>query len=242
MVFLACQGIGANAAFDLGMSHPDMFAGVIPIAGYADKYCKWYFDNAPELPWYIVRGELDLRPSWETNLINLNRMMRLGQDLIYVEYIGHGYESYYSEIHKLFDWMELHRRFKHPKEIEVDVLRPSENRFYWVQMEGFPETLEASQLAVDDPATHGRRVRPMRLKANLTDGHPDRATFYVSSGADRHVLYFSPELVDFDRKISVVVNGRRRASEFLAGRIDVMLEDLRVRGDRQMPYWTKLEF
>lgn len=241
-VFLAGHGTGADAAFDMGMSHPDVFAGVIPISGYADKYCKWYFENGPELPWYIVRGELDLRPAWEANLINLNRMMRLGRDVIYAEYIGRGYESYYAEIHKLFDWMERQRRVKHPKEFEVNVLRPSENRFHWVEMQGFPDNLEDAHLAVDDPTTRGRRVRPMRLKANITDGHPERATFYVSSGADKHILYLSPEIVDYDRKISVVVNGRRRTNEFLSGQIDVMLEDLRVRGDRQMLYWTRLEF
>jgi pimeloyl-ACP methyl ester carboxylesterase len=239
-VFLSGHGMGADAAFDLGMSHPDLFAGVIPISGYCDKYCKWYWKNGRQLPWYVVRGELDLRPSWEANLVNINRMLKLGFDMIYLEHIGRGYESYYSEIHKLFDWMEPLRRNPAPKEFEMDVLRPSEDRFYWVDMDGVPESVSNSQVLVDNPADRGR-IRPMSLKANITDGGEDRATIYVKSGAARHVLYLSPDLVDFNRRVTIIVNGRRRFNEFLQADAATMLEDLRQRGDRQRLRWVRIE-
>src|SRR5262249_17220599 len=52
-VFLSGHGMGGDAAFDIGMSHPDLFAGVIPITGVSDKYCKWYWQNAKGVAWYI---------------------------------------------------------------------------------------------------------------------------------------------------------------------------------------------
>ncbi len=57
-IFLSGHGMGGDAAFDIGMSHPDLFAGVIPISALAQHYCKWYWQNAKNVPWYVVSGEL----------------------------------------------------------------------------------------------------------------------------------------------------------------------------------------
>jgi len=127
-VFLAGHGTGADAAFDIGMSHPGLFAGVIPIAGKTSAFNLHYWQNAKDLPWYIVGGELD-RDTLDHNSLVVNRMMRHGYDVIYAEYIGRGYENYYEEIHNLFNWMELHQRLKYPKEFEEKILRPIDNRF-----------------------------------------------------------------------------------------------------------------
>ncbi|MEZ6051017.1 MAG: hypothetical protein R3C02_06440 [Planctomycetaceae bacterium] len=89
------HGMGGDAAFDIGMSHPDYFAGVIPIIGVCDQHCKVYWDNAPELAWYVVGGEKD-RDTLDNAKV-LNRMMIGGYDLTYAEYIERGYESYFEE-------------------------------------------------------------------------------------------------------------------------------------------------
>ena len=58
-VFLSGHSMGGDAAWDIGLSHPDLWAGVIPIVAVADKYCAHYWPNARELPLYFVCGELD---------------------------------------------------------------------------------------------------------------------------------------------------------------------------------------
>ncbi|MCH7493312.1 peptidase, partial [bacterium] len=73
-VFLSGHGSGGDAAFDMGMSHPDLFAGVIPIVGVSDKYCNWYYLNARHMPWYIVSGEL-ARNSLQRNARQLTQIM-----------------------------------------------------------------------------------------------------------------------------------------------------------------------
>ena len=58
-VFLMGVADGANMAMDIGMSHPDLFAGVVPMAPIP----KWqnmfihYWANAQKLPFYVVTGE-----------------------------------------------------------------------------------------------------------------------------------------------------------------------------------------
>ena len=58
-VFLTGHGTGGDAAFDIGMSHPDLFAGVVPINGLCDGACKWYTQNAIHTQWYVITGEFD---------------------------------------------------------------------------------------------------------------------------------------------------------------------------------------
>jgi len=234
-VFLTGHGVGGDAAFDIGMSHPDLFAGVIPITGLSEKFCKWYWRNGLHTAWFVVGGELD-RDSVERNARDLNRMMRAGFDIIYAEYIGRGHESYRGEIVRLFDWMDLpsHRRVKYPAEIDMRILRPSDNRFYWLQGSQMPRNVTQSSVLVSGGRT---RVSPMTFKARVTKGN----TIYITSGARRHNLWLAPQFVDFDKRVIVRHRGRQAFNGFPRPDIAVLLEDLRVRGDRQKLYPARID-
>ena len=58
-VFLTGHSIGGNAAWDMGLAHPDLWAGVIPIVAQCEKYCTLYWENASLVPFYVLGGELD---------------------------------------------------------------------------------------------------------------------------------------------------------------------------------------
>ena len=80
--------------------------------------------------------------------------------------------------------------------------------------------------------------------------HPAKTEFFkivnnsvkIRSSADRGVVFLSPEIVDFDRKIEVVFNAKKLTPQ--NGRVPasarVMLEDARTRCDRQHPFWASL--
>jgi pimeloyl-ACP methyl ester carboxylesterase len=238
-VFLSGHGMGGDAAFDIGMSHPDLFAGVIPIAGVCDQYCKWYRDNANLTSWYVVGGELDLdRNTTSRDLTVLEHMMKFHFDLVFVEYVGRGYESYYEEIHRLFDWMELHRRKKYLKSFQLDVLRPSENRCQWVQAEGFPPNVTQSAVLAGKSR---RRVVPMTLDVQVLPGDAEYTAVTVKSGAARHSLWFSPEVVDFNKRLRVRRGGQQKFNDFLKPNTATLLEDLRQRGDREMLFTARVD-
>ncbi|HUG91663.1 MAG TPA: hypothetical protein VML55_12560 [Planctomycetaceae bacterium] len=239
-VFLSGHGMGGDAAFDIGMSHPDVFAGVMPITGLCGGYGKWYWDNAKYVPWYVVTGELARGSlSDADHARSLNRMMVRGNeyDVIYAEYVGRGYEHYYEEIHRLFEWMGRHRRQRLPKEFSVSVLRPTDDRFFWGRFAGLPRSvLQSSPLGGT-----ARSVRPMTFGLRVADASSDRTVVYLDSGAERHTIYLSPELVDFDKRLLVRWQGRQKFNDFLHPEIETLLEDFRVRGDRQMLFWSKIE-
>ncbi|MGD9853496.1 MAG: hypothetical protein AB7U20_00960 [Planctomycetaceae bacterium] len=232
-VFLAGHGMGGDAAFDIGMSHPDLFAGVLPVVGLCDQHCKVDWKNCPDLAWYVVGGEKD-RDSLEVNATVLNRMMIGGYDLTYVEYIERGYETYFEERPRMFAWMELHRRAPERKEFEIRILRPTDAQLYWVEATQFRED------ALQPVAWTGDRMqtKPQPLEARITPG----GTIHVWSGAGKTTIKLSPSLISFDERIPVNLGTRRVHNEFITPDLESLLSDLRERGDRQRLYWARLEF
>ena len=108
-VFLTGHGIGGDAAWDIGLAHPDLWAGVIPIVAVADRYCGRYAKNAEYVAWYVVGGELD-GDKMARNARELDRYFKPNTDVTVVEYLGRGYEPFGDEIQRLFDWMGRRRR------------------------------------------------------------------------------------------------------------------------------------
>ena len=224
-VYLSGHGQGADAAFEIGMTHPGWFAAIVPISGKMTDYCTYYWHNAKKLAWYVVNGELD-RPRVEHNAFGLNRMLRHRFPLIYCEYAGRGYESYAEELFKIFEWLPRHTRSDDPKEFEAGTLRSSDRRFHWIEMNALPLT-----------EARGQRTRPLRLKAKVTVGN----SIHVNSASRSTTLWLSPELVDFEKRVKVTVNGRRGKSRFLAPSISDMVDDFRRRADREKLYWVRLD-
>ena len=224
--FLSGHGQGAAAVFEIGMSHPDWFAGVIPIAGAMTDYCTYYWTNARKLPWYVVNGKLD-RGRLEKNMLGINRMLRHRFPMIYCEYVGRGYESFAEELFAIIDWMDRQKRANDPRDFEVGTLRSSDNRFHWVRMQGLPLT-----------GTRGKRMKPLRLAARITPGN----TINVSSAARSTTLWLSPDLIDFQRRVQIRVNGRRGKNRFLTPSVSDMVADFHQRADREKLYWLRLDF
>jgi hypothetical protein len=47
-------------------------------------------------------------------------------------------------------------------------------------------------------------------------------------------------MVDFSQRVVVTINGRSYG-QGVEPRADVLLEDVRTRGDRQYPFWTRVD-
>ena len=59
-VFLSGHSMGGDAAWDIGLAHPDLWAGVIPIVATTGKYIIRCTGTTPSyVPLYFVCGEKD---------------------------------------------------------------------------------------------------------------------------------------------------------------------------------------
>lgn len=234
-VFLSGHGMGGDATWDIALSHPHLFAGAIPINGGTDHYAPTYWENAKQLSLFSVNGELDL-DLMDRNIPTVMKMMQNNFDLIYTEYTGSGPESFFSEIHTLYDWMSRLRRGPPPREIKARTLRETDNSFWWFELSGIPENMKGINWA----DVKQRALHPLIVQAKITPGN----TIIVDARVANHTIWLprGDGLVDFSRRLQVKINGKRVWNEFVKPDLKAMLEHVRIHGDRQLLYWGVLEF
>ena len=152
-----------------------------------------------------------------------------------MEFRGRGYEGFQDEIQNLFDWMNRRKRLAIPKEFRCATMRPWDNYFWWLEVEGLPAKTMVEPATWPPP----RGARPAQLRGKIGENNK----LSVFGQAKRTTVWLSPEMVDFDRQLRVEVNGRRITGRerFVRPEVAVLLEDVRTRGDRKHPFWAKVE-
>jgi predicted esterase len=236
-VFLSGHSIGGDAAWDIGLSHPDLWAGVIPIGADSLRYCTHYYMNAKMLPFYVICGELDGN-RLARNAKDLDRYFHKVFNITVVEYLGRGHENFSDEVLRIFDWMGRFRRDFFPRDFVCHSMRQWDNYFWWVEVDGFPP------LGMVDPASWPPRrgFQPIKVAGAIRKNN----NLSVSTSTSKVTVWLSPEVIDFsaqaDHRVSITVNGRAiNGSTIIKPNVEVMLEDARARGDRQHPFWAKIE-
>jgi hypothetical protein len=233
-VFLTGHAVGGEAAWDIGLAHPGLWAGVIPISMRGDRYIRHYWENAKLVPFYFLGGQLD--GNWmDDNSQQFNRYIKRGYNSTIVEYRGRGHENFYEDILNLFDWMSHFKRDFYPREIKCVSMRPWDNYFWWVELDGMPE---ATMIRPDKWATQ-RNMVPMRTEARILPSNG----IIVKTGADETTVWLSPQMIDFSLPCMITVNGKRltRRNQTITPDVKVMLEDARTRCNRQQVFWAKVE-
>ncbi len=230
-VFLSGHSAGGDAAWDIALAHPDLWAGLVALVPTAGKYVTHCWRNAERLPLYLVGGELDAG-CFQRNTTDLDRYFAKGFDATYVEYRGRGHDHFSDEILRIFAWMARKRRNFFPDSIEAVSLRPWDSFFWWVEFAGHPP--RTVTLPDDWPPAKGSS--PLTITAERTPGN----SLVVRCGAADVSIWLAPDLVDFDQPVTVTLNGRRLSRGEITPDLDVMLEDLRLRGDRQHPFWARV--
>jgi len=231
-IFLSGHSMGGDAAWDIALSHPDLWAGVIPIVATAGKYVSRYWENGRYVAFYFVAGEMDGDRTAQNSMDWDRYMTKPFYDSTVVIYQGRGHEHFYEEIQRVFDWMDLHRREFFPKEFECVTMRPWDNFFWWAEVDNLPPA--SLTLPVNWPPSSS--VRPSRTEGKILENN--RLT--LRTGASLTTVWLAPEMVDLGKRIAVSVNGRdiRDGAE---ASVETLLEDVRTRGDRQHPFWAKVE-
>ena len=241
-VFLFGNGEGANFALDMGATQPDLFAGIVPMtpSPEAQLFKTFeYWKNFQNLPVYMVIGD---RAGAAVKTIRdiLTEWMPRGYPALAVSYKGRGMEWFGEELPLIFDWMGRKTRAtglpdlgRIPNE-EFRTVRASSNHFYWIGME------ELSQNSLYDPQKGVRNVFPAKIAASLSEGN--LITVRTAMGMSQLNIFLGKGTVDFAKPVRVNISGRVSGawSGQLTPKITVLLEDLYERGDRQRPFYQKI--
>jgi predicted esterase len=232
-VFLSGYSMGGDAAWDIGLAHPDLWAGVIPISALSDRYCTFYWENANYVPFYVILGELD-GSRLTQNARDLDRYFKHGYNATVIEYEGRGHDDFHEEILRIFDWMGHFRRNFFPREFTCATMREGDSFFWWMEIEGLPPRSAIDPADWPPPAG----TRPVEVSGTITNNN-----IYIRTGTVRVSVFLAPQMVDFKRQVKIVVNGRRINTQdpFLRPELRTILEDVRTRADRQHPFWIRLD-
>jgi hypothetical protein len=243
-VFLFGWGEAGQMAYDVGLSHPDQFAGVMPMSATPLKFAARYWPNGQYLPFYVVDGAGNSK-SVDLNRKHFKEWIRCRYPSIYVEYKGRGRECFTGEFPIMMDWMNRKRRAHPMRQVgvpgdknafsqEFRTMRESDNRFYWLSTDAIQKA------CLNDPADFRERTPALmsaEIKATSNQIHMS------VRGLKQITIWLGPGMVDFSRPVKVYFpSSRASASRKVTPSMETLLEDLFQRGDRQRLYLARLDF
>ena len=240
-VFVLGDGQGANFALDLGATHSDLFAGIIPMTPnpVALFYRRFdYWKNFQNLPVYMVVGDRS-GASVKTIRDILEKWMPRGYPAIAVSYKGRGFEWFGEELPFIFDWMSRKTRAAALPDLggssqEFRTVRASSNHFHWISLDNI--YLDS----LFDPDRPDKIIYPATLQGHITEGN--RITV-ESTRAQKLTIWLGRGSVDFTKPVYVDLKGKIQGTwrKELVPKISVLLEDLYERADRQRPFYQRID-
>jgi pimeloyl-ACP methyl ester carboxylesterase len=248
-IFLCGNGEGGALALDLGGSHPDTFAGVVPfnptVVGKLYITCE-YWVNFYQLPVYLVMGD-KFGGSVATIRMMSERWMPKGFPTLIVSYKGRGKEWFPGELPYMFDWMGRKRRADPGRVLGPPTLREgmkpgfssvrfADNRYHWLSMDIRPERVIGPIVNAQPGAPI---PTPVKIAGNIVEGNTIKAS---AIGARDVTVWFGKGMVDYNKPVKVQVSDSKPVTKTITPEIPVLMEDLYERADRQRPYFAKLDF
>ncbi len=231
-VFLTGHGAGGDATFDIGMSHPDMFAGAITICGLVGPECAKLTTNGARLPWYVVSGQRHRDSlSHNSQVLHQIAVMKRNSEVIVCEYKDRGFESYYDEIQNLFTWMQSYERDAMPKAFEVSTVRPENGQFYWLEASDFPNLIANQDFSRD--RTNKKPIKSLDINLKKSSGN-NTIQIGKRGGARKITLRLFDDVVNFKKFIRVNGAGVPRGTKIdPKPSVEDVLEDFRIYRDRK---------
>jgi pimeloyl-ACP methyl ester carboxylesterase len=245
-VFLFGLGQGGAAAFDIGLSHPDQFAGVLPMSAAPAKFAERYWKNGQYLPFYVVDGD---------RTGDLNKALRAlftdwvdhSYPMLWVQYKCRGMEWFGGEPPLMFDWMRTKKRAFPLQQLgaaggaganldQFTTQRATDDRFYWI-------TADAIRPACLNSAGNFKKsIAPATLAAKIDPTENKMLVF--TEGIDQLTIWLdrNGSMIDFDKPLKIHLNTKGVVfNEKVAPSLSLMLDDLAERGDRQRLFLSKVE-
>jgi len=233
-VFIAGHGEGATAAWDIGLAHPDLWAGMISVSGYPSKTVPHYEPNSRYLPMYFVMGELD---QTKADGAIIDDYMSFNHDAMVVMYRGNGRSYFYDEIQRIFEWMLLpaHTRRPSPEEIDTATIREGDQFFWWLEL------MDIKDGVAVDPIlwSQADRIRAGKISASIGIDNQIRLK---NAPADRFRILLRPQGgIDLNKEVIVRYGTASPKRFYFDGELRTLLEDVRQRGDRKRAFWMVAE-
>lgn len=229
-VILLGYSMGGFGTWNLGLRYHDLFAAIVPMAGGisreefilgTDQLVRSLLDNARGLPLYFLHGDQD-----EVVPVRFDQTSR---DMLEKKQIPFTYEEVEGGKHvltdllkpedprvqKLVKWLRERVRDPHPRRVVHRSIAPYHPGAYWVRIDG--RGAGESACVVAESLGKNRIAVETRNVTRLT-------------------LFLDPELVDPDKKVTVVVDGKPAFSGKVKPSLEAVAESFARTRDPQLVY------
>jgi hypothetical protein len=247
-IFLFGLGQGAVMAFDVGLAHPDLFAGVSTMGDGPHFFAERYWRNGQYLPFYVVQGDAAGESNKRVKEL-FDLWIGRAFPMLWVQYKGRGGEWFVGEQANIFDWMRAKRRAWPLRQLGIDglgerlgtefqTMRPGDNRFYWLTTDAIlPRCLNSA-------ANWNNRVEAATLHARINQ--QTNEIYIRLTGVRQATIWLGrtargESMVDFDKPVSVRAGLNVIFNRRIQPSLQVLLEDLYQRGDRQRLFLARID-
>jgi hypothetical protein len=239
-VFLSGTGQGGDMAYDIGLSHPDQFAGVVPMGGAPYRFAQKYWRNGQFLPFYSVGGD-HAGDVQKQSIAQFQEWIGHAYPMIYVQYRGRGAEWFAGELPTVFDWMDRKTRANPTTQLgrsgnggamgdEFRSMRAADDRFYWVGL----DEVDGKYL------NEGPKFKGGIEGATMCAWIKDNQINVKTSGVKQLSIWLTKDMLDFAKPVFVVVNSAAAQRFAVRANLEVLFDDFFERGDRQRLYVAKI--
>jgi pimeloyl-ACP methyl ester carboxylesterase len=249
-VFLFGLGEGGSMALDVGLAHPDLFAGIIPMCAGPNYYARRYWRNAQYLPFYAVNGTRAGASSSQLREQYTDWMQR-GYPTLWIEYKGRGTEWLGGEVPNILDWMRNQRRAFPLHQLGTDggggtfgnefcTMRPEDNRFYWLSTNdiypGHVITSPERWTNLKQPAAMTARIDSAANEIYVRTQGLGQVSVWMGRNSKGQYM------VDFEKPVTVRVGLRSVwPKRMVTPSLGLMLEELYRRGDRKHLFLARID-
>jgi len=238
-VFLSGHREGADGAYDIGISHPEHWAGIVGYSGTFAKYINKYWDNVHvQLPLYCVNGQKDVVSIAKMEFA-INKWMRPKYiNPTIVQYIGRGNELFMEDLPFAFKWMKGQKRPWPDRggfEFTCNALRPWDTYFWFFELKGIPE----DRIVRPELFNQTKKFNKVEISGEISSPNSFRlgpASMAIKSDS---TLWLSPQFADLNEPIQIRGRGNFKGSVTPSRK--TILEDVLRRADREHIYHAKVD-
>jgi pimeloyl-ACP methyl ester carboxylesterase len=233
-IFLSGYGEGGQMAFDVGLSHPDLFAGVVPMGAAPKLFSVKYAPNSMHLPFYVVAGTFQNGDAFKSLTKQFGTWVARGYPAYWIDYRGRALEWFDAELPYALDWMNRKKRSTStPETAEFQTHRTTDNRFYWLGVDGIAPVCQL------DAGKFNYFSAPAAVQGKIGEGN----SISIHARSVKQVtVWLARGMIDFDKPVSISINVRPSLNKRkLTPSLTTLLEDFYQRADRQRLYLVRVD-
>ncbi|HTL60523.1 MAG TPA: hypothetical protein VL261_02655 [Nitrospira sp.] len=232
-IFLSGMSNGGIGAWLIGMHHAPLFAGLAPMAGGLDDVLMPFLENLRNTPAYIIHGAKDQIMPVTLSRSIAGKLAALGYPYVYREHEGEhpvagGHYFPREELPALVTWLNAQRRDPLPSKLTLVREASRFQPFCWVRLDITDPIAAFSDDLVDKRDERITRREYAKLEATIVS--PNRIEV-ATERIQRYSLFLNHRLIDPDKPVTILTNGRLSFEGTLTASLDTLLRQARQRQD-----------